>query len=423
MNRKKLSVGDDLIAAFETTPLYAAVPAYLVTSRPETGHADRSDGCKAEKHESSILYGDRSNYDGHAVPFRIAASRVGRLTFDLFALLSVISLVFAVCIGVQESAWIIGTADVALSNEPENCPKIFRPISSILKSSGSQADIIDEELPTNLCYMYRRVRSFLSWKDVPRLSVFGCSAYIDFMEIYSDPGEIISSTHQESAAGGTERKMHVSLKEPNDVWPIFTARDVRVSFWSWIFPVINLTLSDAHIEITFDDMLMTSNNLQRFLSRLPSRPEVETYPKIGVLDIQNLTISLYSKRDFFNRANGGQRILLGEVHVQKDILGSVKQATSEAGREGTDQLYIEPLLQRVLDLSLRLALSDPLVETLYRQVQQLEKFINSQEKRKEDFVDAWEEWKDQVSLQWKNAWDNLQHKVTEHILVPTGLLP
>eukprot|EP00588_Corethron_pennatum_P001310 CAMPEP_0194297702 /NCGR_PEP_ID=MMETSP0169-20130528/59542_1 /TAXON_ID=218684 /ORGANISM="Corethron pennatum, Strain L29A3" /LENGTH=331 /DNA_ID=CAMNT_0039047583 /DNA_START=69 /DNA_END=1060 /DNA_ORIENTATION=- len=326
MNRQKSSVGEDLIGAFETTPLYASGPAYSVTSRPETGHTDRSDGCKTEKREKSILYGDRSNYDGRAVPFWRAASRAGRLTFDLVAVLSVISAFFAVCIGVQESAWITRIADVGLSNEPENCPKIFRPISSILKSSGSQADPIDEELSTNLCYMYRRVRSFISWKDVPRLSVFGCSVYIDFMEIYSDP--IISSTHQESVAGGTERKIQVTLKEPDDVWPVFTARDVRVSFWSWISPVINLTLSDAHIDVTFDDMLMTSNNMQRFLNRLPSRPEVEAYPKIGVLDIQNLTISFYSKRDFFNRANGGQRILLGEIHVQKDILGSVKQATS-----------------------------------------------------------------------------------------------
>uniref|UniRef100_A0A7S1FRH3 Uncharacterized protein n=1 Tax=Corethron hystrix TaxID=216773 RepID=A0A7S1FRH3_9STRA len=439
-----LSLSSDECVIAETTPLFRQKKKSNVPEATERTKIDSSAKSATKRHavfqdSTTFLYKSisekkivSSQLQSEISIFKPIISSIFRLIIATFVILIFIGGLTCV----PMSSAIVGTVDTFFT-EPETCPKLPQSFPESFQSSGFDYTSKQESF-INVCYLYGHARSLIGWNSTPQLSVVMCSAHIDQFEVYTEPQKIILMQQKtvpnmaQKDRNGAGLKMlkellirifssffnveesYARLEIQNYTWPIVTAQDFHMNFHSWIYPIVDVSVSNLRIDVIFDDLFMKKNNVERLLKILPPRPQVESYPKIGTVDIHNLTIAIYLKLQK-KKVKETRRFLLAEFNIQKDILRIVHQATSEAGKSGTDQLSIDTMIDRVLELSANLTFSDAYILSISRQIQQLDQKLHDFDDIREAVMNGVEEWHEEVTSHWKKLWSRCQRRMAEDV--------
>lgn len=289
--------------------------------------------------------------------------------------------------------------------------------------------------------MYTRIRSFIDWKGNLKLSTARAHAHIDELNLFTEmkrnvPGsklrlfqnvesDIRNNITKLATTSLAFKKSEYTEEEGHEVReimrPIITAKDLSIFFCSWFRPVLNIYASNIRLNVIFENFNFNGNNIDRFFDLLPPKPTTESYPKIGTVDVKKLTIAVYSTIEILvdklpkQHKKGDRRVLLAEFEIHSDVLDIIRQATSEAGSSGTDQLHLYTIIDRVLELSKNITFSDGYVLAISRQLQQIDQKLSEMDILRENVLNFVSVWQNHISEHSKRIWSKCQHNFLENL--------
>lgn len=130
------------------------------------------------------------------------------------------------------------------------------------------------------------------------------------------------------------------------------------SFQSWRYPVVSAHLNQITMNIIiqkdenrFDDKLLVGDmKIPELFRILPKPPELEgLYPRIGVVNITNVTLNVYEGRG----SSESSLNLLVKVALPDKLFSPVTNLTLYHSRSGIDRKHFQPLLESAFSHSIR----------------------------------------------------------------------
>eukprot|EP00814_Leptocylindrus_danicus_P017288 CAMPEP_0116027132 /NCGR_PEP_ID=MMETSP0321-20121206/14419_1 /TAXON_ID=163516 /ORGANISM="Leptocylindrus danicus var. danicus, Strain B650" /LENGTH=369 /DNA_ID=CAMNT_0003500373 /DNA_START=257 /DNA_END=1366 /DNA_ORIENTATION=+ len=239
------------------------------------------------------------------------------------------------------------------------------------------------------CQNYHVVRSHARLESVSKLNCSGvqeqyfiypsmksqCHFTLSGLEAYAEP---VLSSSKESTLFPT-----LSLKE---IVLDFRMTGIRID-------VVNVTISDIKIFVVYEDLLLTKERtLRPFIELIPPPPTEESFPKLGMVDVNAAALSVHyfpQTIDLNDLEQQQQGKLLTEIAISDDLLSLVRRATVDAGEDGTDQMYIPDLVHKVLGLGFNRVFGDDRVEAFGNFLQDADGKIQSFKSTCMQMLDKW----------------------------------
>mmetsp|Transcript_17722 Transcript_17722/g.27572 ORF Transcript_17722/g.27572 Transcript_17722/m.27572 type:complete len:485 (-) Transcript_17722:187-1641(-) len=239
------------------------------------------------------------------------------------------------------------------------------------------------------CQNYHVVRSHARFESVSKLD---CSSVQE--QYYTYPS-MKSQCHFTLSGLEAYAEPILSSSEESTVFPTLSLKEIVLDFRTTGIrvDVVNVTISDVKIFVVYEDLLLTKERtLRPFVELIPPPPTEESFPKLGMVDVNAAALSVHYFPQTIDVSDLGQQQqgkLLTEITISDDLLSLVRRATIDAGEGGTDQMYIPDLVHKVLELGFNRVFGDDRVEAFGNFLQDADGKIQSFKSTCLQMLDKW----------------------------------
>lgn len=267
--------------------------------------------------------------------------------------------------------------------------KTLLSTSSVKHNSSSLLPLLLLYSIPEFCHNYQVFRSHVSFQSVSKLN---CTGLQDQHHIYRS-----MKSQCQFTLWGLEAypKPVFSSSDGLTEFPTLSLGEMILDFRTTEtrIDVVNVTVSDVQVFVVYEDLLLTKERtLRPFIELIPPPPTEESYPKLGMIDINAAILSVrYSpeKIDLNDSEQEQQGKLLAQIPISDDLLSLVRRATIDAGEAGTDQMYMPDLVHKVLELGFNQIFGDDRVEALGNFLQDADGKIQSFKYACRQMIDKW----------------------------------